>query len=257
MGQAVCRAVCQAEDLQLVAAVDPANQGAPLSQVVGGEVPALEVLGQVSELDPAGVQVVVDFTVAASARQNLAWCAAQGVHAVVGTTGLSQDDMDQVRTQFEGSGANALIAPNFAIGALLLMHLCEVAAPHMDSVEIIELHHDQKRDAPSGTAVRTAERLAAARRAADRGALPPDPTTTMALEGARGGAGPGGVRVHSVRLPGLVAHQEVIFGAPGETLTVRHDATDRVSFMAGVLLGIRAVGSRPGVTIGLEPVLGW
>jgi 4-hydroxy-tetrahydrodipicolinate reductase len=148
------------------------------------------------------------------------------------------------------------VAANFAVGAVLLMRFCELAAPYMDAVEVIELHHDRKRDAPSGTALHTAEGIARARRAAGCGPLPPDPTTELVLEGARGGEGPGGVRVHSVRLPGLVAHEEVVFGAPGQSLTLRHDAYDRASFMPGVLMAVRQVPTRPGLTVGLEALLG-
>ena len=149
-----------------------------------------------------------------------------------------------------------MVAANFAIGAVLLMRCCELVAPFMESVEVIELHHEHKRDAPSGTALHTAELIAGARRAADAGPLPPDPTTELVLEGARGGEGAGGVRVHSVRLPGLVAHEEVIFGALGQSLTLRHDAYDRRSFMPGVLLAVRRVPERPGLTVGLGALLG-
>ena len=159
-------------------------------------------------------------------------------------------------TQFEGSDANAIVVANFAVGAVLLMHLCRIAAPHMEGVEVIELHHDAKRDAPSGTAMHTAAAIAAARRAAGSGPLPPDPTTEVVLPGARGAEGPDGVRLHSVRLPGLVAHEEVIFGAAGQSLSIRHDSYDRRSFMPGVLLAVRSVAARPGLTVGLEALLG-
>jgi 4-hydroxy-tetrahydrodipicolinate reductase len=194
--------------------------------------------------------------VAAAARHNLPHYAHQGIHAVVGTTGLSADDLAQAAKLFEESAANAIVAANFAIGAVLLLHFSRLAAPHMDSVEVIELHHDAKRDAPSGTALHTAAGIAEARRAAGRGPLPPDPTTELVLPGARGGEGAGGVRVHSVRLPGLVAHEEVIFGATGQSLSIRHDSYDRRSFMPGVLLAVRTVADRPGLTVGLEPLLG-
>jgi 4-hydroxy-tetrahydrodipicolinate reductase len=149
-----------------------------------------------------------------------------------------------------------VVAPNFALGAVLLLRFCELAAPLMDSVEVIELHHDQKRDAPSGTAMDTAARIVEARRRAGAGPLPADPTVHEVLPSARGAEAPGGVRVHSVRLPGLVAHEEVLFGAAGQTLTLRHDSYDRVSFMPGVLLAVRAVADRPGLTVGLGPLLG-
>jgi 4-hydroxy-tetrahydrodipicolinate reductase len=248
MGQEVCRAVTEAPDLELVAAVDPAH--------VGGDACGRAIVGEVNALADLGAEVVVDFTVAEAVRHNAPHYAQQRVHAVVGTTGLSEADVADMEKRFAGSGANAVVAANFAVGAVLLIHFCKLAAPHMDGVEVIELHHDLKRDAPSGTSLHTATAIADARRRAGSGPLPPDPTTEMVLEGARGASGPAGVRVHSVRLPGLVAHEEVIFGAPGQSLTLRHDSYDRRSFMPGVLLAVRAVPSRPGVTVGLEALLG-
>jgi 4-hydroxy-tetrahydrodipicolinate reductase len=250
MGREICRALDAAGDLELVAVCDPALAGRDL----GPGLPSLTVVADVEDLD--GVEVVVDFTTAAVARRTLAWCAGRGVHAVVGTTGLDRRDLEEAARVLDGSGANAVVAANFAVGAVLLMRFCELAAPYMDAVEVIELHHDRKRDAPSGTALHTAEGIARARRAAGCGPLPPDPTTELVLDGARGGEGPGGVRVHSVRLPGLVAHEEVVFGAPGQSLTLRHDAYDRASFMPGVLMAVRQVPTRPGLTVGLEALLG-
>jgi 4-hydroxy-tetrahydrodipicolinate reductase len=257
MGQAVCRAVSEAEDLELCAAVDPQHAGDDLGRLAGLPASSLVVARDLELVDDSIVDVMVDFTIAESARHNLKWCATHGVHAVVGTTGLGAGDLDEIRAEFDGSGANAVLAPNFAIGAVLLMRLSEIVAPYMDNVEIIELHHDRKRDAPSGTAARTAERIASARLGAARPPLPADPTETETIAGTRGGEGAGGVRIHSVRLPGLVAHQEVIFGSAGETLTIRHDSIDRKCFMAGVLLAVRNVGSRPGVTLGLDALLQW
>jgi 4-hydroxy-tetrahydrodipicolinate reductase len=248
MGQEVCRAVTEAPDLELVAAVDPAH--------VGADACGLAIVGEVNALSDLGAEVVVDFTVAEAVRHNVPHYAVQRVHAVVGTTGLSEADVADMEKRFAGSGANAVVAANFAIGAVLLIHFCKLAAPHMDGVEVIELHHDLKRDAPSGTSLHTAAAIAEARRSAGSGPLPPDPTTEVVLEGARGALGPAGVRVHSVRLPGLVAHEEVIFGALGQSLTLRHDSYDRRSFMPGVLLAVRAVPTRPGVTVGLEALLG-
>jgi len=248
MGQEVCRAVSEAPDMELVAAVDPAHVGAD----AGGR----PIVGEVNALSDLGARVVVDFTVAAAVRHNVPHYAQQGIHAVIGTSGLSDDDLATTRSCFEGSGANVIVAANFALGAVLLMHFATLAAPLMDAVEVIELHHDAKRDAPSGTSIQTAALIAAARKEAGSGPLPPDPTTDLVLEAARGAEGPGGVHVHSVRLPGLVAHQEVIFGAPGQSLTIRHDSYDRRSFMPGVLLAVRAVADRPGMTVGLEALLG-
>jgi 4-hydroxy-tetrahydrodipicolinate reductase len=248
MGQEVCRAVSEAADMELVAAVDPAH--------VGGDACGLTIVGEVNALSDLGAAVVVDFTIAEAVRHNVRHYALLGIHAVIGTSGLSDGDVTDVEKAFSGSGANAVVVPNFAIGAVLLVHLSRIAAPHMDGVEVIELHHDAKRDAPSGTAMHTAAAIAAARRKAGSGPLPADPTTDVVLAGARGGEAPGGVHVHSVRLPGLVAHEEVIFGAPGQSLTIRHDSYDRRSFMPGVLLAVRAVGGRPGLTVGLEALLG-
>ncbi len=248
MGQEVCRAVTEAADLELVAAVDPGH--------VGGDAAGRKIIGEVNALADLGAEVVVDFTIAEAVRHNVAHYAVEGIHAVIGTSGLSDADVADVETRFAASAANAVVVPNFAIGAVLLVHLSRIAAPHMDGVEIIELHHDAKRDAPSGTAMHTAAVIAEARRAAGSGPLPADPTTDVVLAGARGGESAGGVHVHSVRLPGLVAHEEVIFGAAGQSLSIRHDSYDRRSFMPGVLLAVRAVPDRPGLTVGLEALLG-
>ena len=248
MGQEVCRAASEAPDMELVAAVDPAH--------VGEDAHGKVIVGEVLALADLGAQVVVDFTIAEAVRHNVPHYAQLGVHAVIGTSGLSDADLAAVRARFEGSRANAIVVANFAIGAVLLVHFCRIAAPHMDGVEVIELHHDAKRDAPSGTAMHTAAVIAEARRAAGAGPLPPDPTTDVVLAGARGAEGPDGVRLHSVRLPGLVAHEEVIFGAAGQSLSLRHDSYDRRSFMPGVLLAVRSVSDRPGVTVGLEALLG-
>jgi 4-hydroxy-tetrahydrodipicolinate reductase len=214
-------------------------------------VEGVTIAAEVDALAAAGAEVAVDFTHAAAARENLRWCAAHGVHGVVGTTGLSVEDLAELEKLFGAGGANAVVAPNFAIGAVLMMRLAALAAPWMDTVEIIELHHDKKVDAPSGTALLTAARLAEA-----RDSWGEDPTRTEVLSGARGGAGPAGIRVHSVRLRGLVAHQEVLFGTTGQSLSIRHDSYDRSSFMPGLLLAVRQVGDRPGLTVGLEPLLG-
>ncbi|HEY4377176.1 MAG TPA: 4-hydroxy-tetrahydrodipicolinate reductase, partial [Acidimicrobiales bacterium] len=192
--------------------------------------------------------VMVDFTHLDAARENLAWCAANGVHAVVGTTGFTDEDLAQFEATFTSS--NCLIAPNFAIGAVLMMRFAELAAPWFETADIIELHHDQKIDAPSGTALRTAERMAAA--SAEWAA---DPTRTEVIPGARGAKGPAGIPVHSVRMRGMVAHQQVLLGTTGQTLSIRHDSYDRSSFMPGVVLAVKQVVDRPGVTIGLDALL--
>ena len=237
MGAEVCRAVESAADMTLVARVDPDLEGATVATV--------------DDLDPESVDVVIDFTHLEVGRGVLEWCAANGVHAVVGTTGFDDSDLEAFRQGFKSS--NAIIARNFAIGAVMMMRLSELAATHFDTAEVIEFHHNNKRDAPSGTAMMTAQRIEAAKAAAPSEWLT-DPTENEVVPGARGGK-VGGVGVHGVRMHGMVAHQEVIFGTTGETLTIRHDSLDRSSFMPGVLLAVRGVGERPGLTLGLDSLL--
>lgn len=256
MGRAICRALEATPDLALVAAVDPAFGLGAEGPVHGSSAAGPIVSGDLDALEAGGAEVVVDFTHADAARENLPWCASKGIHAVVGTTGLVDADLERLAVLFDGEPANAVVAPNFAIGAVLLMRLCELVAPYMDGAEVVELHHDAKRDAPSGTAMQTAARIAAARRAAGRPDFGPDPTVSFVLDGARGGAGEGGVRLHSVRLHGLVAHQEVLFGAAGQSLTLRHDSYDLECFMPGIVLAVRAVPDRKGLTVGLDEILG-
>jgi 4-hydroxy-tetrahydrodipicolinate reductase len=233
MGAEVCRAVDAAADLDLVAMVD-----------------AGDWLFNVAD---AGAQVVVDFTHPRVVMDNVRFCVDQGIHCVVGTTGFDAERLEVVRGWLTHKPElSVLIAPNFALGAVLSMRFAQQAARFYESVEVIELHHPDKADAPSGTAARTAELIAQARRAAGLPAAPD--ATTSERAGARG-ADVDGVRVHSVRLSGLVAHQEVLFGAAGETLTIRHDSLDRASFMPGVLLAIRQITGRPGLTVGLESLL--
>jgi 4-hydroxy-tetrahydrodipicolinate reductase len=248
MGQEVCRAVAAAPDLELVVAVDPGH--------VGLQIEGLTVGADIDALAEHGTEVVVDFSVAEALRTNLAGYAERGMHAVVGTTGLSEAELAAAAALFDASSANAIVASNFAIGAVLLIHFCELAAPFMEGVEVIELHHDAKRDAPSGTALHTASAIAAARQRAAAGPLSADPTTEHVLAGARGAEGAGGVRIHSVRLPGLLAHEEVIFGSLGQSLSIRQDSYDRRSYMPGVLLAVRSVADRPGMTVGIEALLG-
>ena len=234
MGLEVCRAVDAADDLELVAMVD---QG--------------DWLFNISD---AAAEVVVDFTTPDTVMDNVHWCIDQGINVVVGTSGFSEARYDQVRQWLSHKPElGVIVVPNFAIGAVLMMEFAARAARHFSSVEIIEMHHPNKIDAPSGTAVRTAELIAAARAAA--GCDPIPDATKDELDGARGST-VGGVRVHAVRASGLVAHQEVLFGGAGETLTVRHDSYERASFMPGVLMAVRAVRTRPGLTVGLGALLG-
>jgi 4-hydroxy-tetrahydrodipicolinate reductase len=249
MGSTVCRAVHDALDMELVAAVDPWHAGIDLHQL-GTPGTQVQVAAKASALVDAGAEVAVDFTVAEAAADNLRFCAEHGIHAVVGTTGFSDVELQEFGDLFAKSNANAVIAPNFAIGAVLMMRFAELAAPYFDTAEIIELHHDQKADAPSGTAMLTAQRMATASK--DWG---DDPTTSTVAPGARGGT-VDGIPVHSVRLRGIVAHQEVLLGTTGQTLTIRHDSYDRSSFMPGVLLAVRAIANTPGLTVGLDGLLG-
>ncbi len=248
MGVAVCRAVCADPALELVAAVDPSFAGIDIGEVAGVTECSFEVSGNLEAMAHAGVQVAVDFTKIEAARQNLSFCAERGIHAVIGTSGFTEQDFDEIRTEF--SVSNCLIAPNFAIGAVLMIRFAEIAAPFFETAEIIELHHDGKVDAPSGTAVATAERIAAA--SPD---WAPDPTEKETVPGARGAKGPAGIPVHSVRMRGMVAHQEILLGTTGQTLQLRHDSYDRSSFMPGVVLAVKRIAGVPGLTIGLDGVL--
>ncbi len=227
----MCAAVRAADDLTLSAEVDAGDA--------------------LSLLTDSDTEVVIDFTHPDVVMDNLKFLIDNGIHAVVGTTGFTDERIDTVRSWLADKPESAvLIAPNFAIGAVLSMHFAQKAAPYFESVEVIELHHPHKADAPSGTATRTARLIAQARKD-----LPPNPdATSTGLDGARG-ADVDGVPVHSIRLTGLVAHQEVLFGTLGETLTIRHDSLDRTSFVPGVLLAVRQVATRPGLTIGIEPLL--
>lgn len=277
MGCTVCEAVNSDPELQLVAAVDPAGDGQRLEGLsaegargVADSAPGddseiasdIKVKADIGSFAEAGVDVAVDFTTRDAAIEHLRWLAEHGIHAVVGTTGFSDADMDEIKELFGGSvgtgdkrlsseGTGCIIAPNFAISAVLMMRFAELAAPHFPSAEIIEFHHDKKIDAPSGTALATMRRMEAASQ--DWNA---DPTQSVALPGVRGGSGEHGVKVHAVRAEGLVAHQEVILGGPGQSLTIRQDSYDRVSFMPGVLLAVKAVADMPGLTIGLDSLLG-
>ncbi|MGZ4760482.1 MAG: 4-hydroxy-tetrahydrodipicolinate reductase [Acidimicrobiales bacterium] len=247
MGTTVCQAIAADPELELAVAVDPWHAGLDLRQVTGLDLPNQLAASPEAMLD-ARIDVAVDFTQVDAARENLAWLADVGIHAVVGTTGFTDHDIARFTQLFDKS--NCVIAPNFAIGAVLMMRFAELAAPYFETAEIIEMHHDQKIDAPSGTAMATAQRMADA--SPDWSG---DPTTTYVVEGARGGRGPGDIPVHSVRLRGVVAHQEVLLGTTGQTLTIRHDSYDRTSFMPGVVLAVKKVGDRPGLTFGLDALL--
>ena len=231
IGSEVCRAVEGAPGLKLMAGL---GSGDPLDSL-------------------ALADVVVDFTRPDVVMDNLRWCIGRGLHCVVGTTGFDDVRLDALRDALAAApGVGVLVAPNFSIGAVLMMRFAATAAPFYESVEVVELHHPDKADAPSGTSRRTAELIAAARR--DAGLDPVPDATSTGLAGARG-ADVDGIHIHSVRARGLVAHQEVLLGGAGETLTIRHDSMDRASFTPGVLLAVRAIGDRPGLTVGLESLL--
>ena len=304
MGRTVCEAVNGDPDLQLAVAVDPAGVDAAAGRKAAGALggvsseassspEAMMIQSDISSFAEAGVEVAVDFTTRDAAIEHLRWLAENGIHAVVGTTGFSDADMDEIRKLFGASSGdldagasdensasdaavsnkpnsstpsdktrnseasnsvvapNCIIAPNFAISAVLMMRFAELAAPHFPSAEIIEFHHDKKIDAPSGTALATMRRMEAASQSWNA-----DPTQQVALPGVRGGSGEHGVKVHAVRAEGLVAHQEVLLGGPGQSLTIRQDSYDRISFMPGVLLAVKAVAKTPGLTVGLDSLLG-
>ena len=252
MGRATCKAVLDAPDLDLVAAVARATgTGRPLRDLVPGAPEGLVVGEDLSDLLAAEAEVVVDFSRPEATAAAVEGLVPEGVHLVSGTTGLPPEVMDDLgNLAGKADHGNAVWAPNFALGAVLAMHFAAVAGRFYPAAEVIELHHQGKADAPSGTALRTARAIAAARERHEAVAA-----GSESVAGVRGGE-VDGVRVHSVRLPGLVAHQEVIFGGQGEVLTLRHDSLDRSSFMPGVLLAVQAVGARPGLTVGLEPLLG-
>jgi 4-hydroxy-tetrahydrodipicolinate reductase len=234
MGTAACAAVEAADDLELVARI---GSGDPVQRMV-----------------ESGAEVAVDLTRPDAVMDTVRFCVDNGLHVVVGTSGIDAERLDEISEWLgDRPSTGVLVVPNFAVGAVLMMRFAELAAPHFESVEIVELHHPDKADAPSGTARRTAEVVAAARRSAARG--PGPDATTSEVAGARG-ADVDGVRVHAVRARGLTASQEVLLGGPGETLTIRHDSHDRASFMPGLLLAVRGVADRPGLTIGLDGLLG-
>ncbi|MFM8903058.1 MAG: 4-hydroxy-tetrahydrodipicolinate reductase [Actinomycetota bacterium] len=241
MGATVCAAVVADKNLELVAAVDTASTGSTIH--------GLQVAKELRALADAKVEVAVDFTVAAASRVNLPWLAMHNIHAVVGTTGFTDQDLEDFKKMF--SSSNCIVAPNFAIGAVLMMRFAEMAAPFFETAEIVEIHHDGKADSPSGTAIATAKRMAGASKTRAQ-----DPTKHEAIAGARGAKGPGEIPIHAIRLRGVVANQEVVLGTQGQTLTIRHDTIDRASFMPGVVLACKKIAEHKGFTLGLDKFLG-
>ena len=241
MGRTVSDAVDADPDLELVARIDP----------FGGE----GCTDSRDALVDAGAEVAIDFTRPDAVFENVCFCLEHGIHCVVGTTGMSDAELAKIAELALSSGANAFVAPNFSIGAVLMMHLSKIAARHLGSCEIVEMHHNQKLDAPSGTAHKTAREIAEVWASDGHpGGGDHSPDEEEKVKGSRGGHADG-IHVHSLRVLGAEAHQEVIFGAPGQTLTIRHDAMNRTSYMPGILLAVKAVGSRPGLTVGLENLL--
>jgi 4-hydroxy-tetrahydrodipicolinate reductase len=257
MGREVIKAIDQAEDMTLVAAIDkkPELLGQDVGEVIGYhplEVPIMNDLeASLVAAQSEGLAVMVDFTHPDSVYESVRAAIAYGVRPVVGTTGLSAKQIRDLAEFAEKASIGCLIVPNFSIGVVLMQQAAQQAAQYFDNVEIIELHHNQKADAPSGTALQTAQMLSA-----DRGQFnPPLVTETETIQGSRGGKTDTGIRIHSVRLPGLIAHQEILFGSPGQIYTLRHDTSDRASFMPGVLLSIRRVMQLKSLIYGLDKIL--
>ena len=250
MGRLVCRAVADDPDLILVAGISPTLAGERLGKLIARPDVDVTISDELDTLLQAEAEVAVDFTTPSAVMDTVRWAIDHAMHLVVGTTGIDQRQLDEIQDLLDGEGneSNVIVAPNFAIGAVLMQRFAVVAARFFPAAEIIELHHDRKLDAPSGTALATARTMAAARGEDWRG------PESESVAGVRGGDA-GGIRIHSVRLPGLVAHQEVLFGGTGQTLTIRHDSMSRESFMPGVLLAIKDAPSRPGLTVGLEALL--
>ncbi len=264
MGIEVLRSVSADKDLELVAAVDPKLQGIDVRQVAGIECQGLEFLSDIESLEDAMPDVAVDFTNAKAAIKNIKFLISNSIHGVIGTSGISENEIAEVKKLMMDDNsnvspklpANIVMVSNFAIGAVLMMHFAEIAAKFFDHVEIIEEHHDQKIDAPSATAITTANRIMLARSNSEAVSFLNDKTVHHTLEGSRGAKGPGGIPIHSVRMRGLVAHQEVLFGTDGQTLSIRHDSMSRASFMPGVILAIKKINEIKGLTVGLDKLLG-
>lgn len=248
MGRQVVEAISNDPKLQFSAAVDKSNIGSDSGEIAGLKSNSIKIEDSAKKAASTGSEVMVDFTHPLTVMKNINEVLTNGMHMVVGTTGITEDNLKEIEEISKNNSRNIFIAPNFAIGAVLMMEFSKKAAKYMDEVEIIELHHPQKADAPSGTALKTAkdmEGIINEKEAREE---------KLSLDGARGGS-TGNINIHSIRLPGLVAHQEVIFGGLGQTLTIRHDSMDRTSFMPGIMLAIKEVVNRSGLTYGLENLL--
>lgn len=247
MGREICKAVLDDPETELYGAVDVEESGKDIGELLGRSPVGINISSLEEALAGGEANVLVDFTHAGAVMNNVRVTAEKGVHLVIGTTGLSEENKAEIKELCMENNVHAIIAANFAIGAVLMMKFAEMAARYMNRAEIIELHHDQKRDAPSGTAMQTAKLIASKIKG-------PKVESEELITGALGGKYEN-VRIHSVRLPGFVAHQEVIFGGVGQSLTIRHDSIDRTSFMPGVLMAVKAVLEYPGVTVGLDKVM--
>jgi 4-hydroxy-tetrahydrodipicolinate reductase len=247
MGKELCRAVLGDSETELTGALDIDMIGQDIGEVVGKQHIGIEITDIDTALSKSKANVLVDFTHASAVMENARKASKHGVHLVIGTTGLTDDNKAEIKSLCADNHVNAIIAPNFAIGAVLMMKFAELAARYMNHAEIIELHHDQKRDAPSGTALQTAKLIAPKIKG-------PRVESEELIEGSRGGKYEN-VSIHSIRLPGFVAHQEVVFGGIGQSLSIRHDSMDRTSFMPGVLMAVKAIREYPGVTIGLDKIM--
>ncbi len=255
VGVTVCRALMDDGGFDLVAAVDPKLAGIDMGQVLGSAAVGLIAAGGYEEFQRARAEVVVDFSEPRSSGAMLPKLAGFGISAVVGTTGFTPLELGRIKAAYGESEAACLISANFSIGAIMMIKCAELVSPYFDTIEIIELHHDEKIDAPSGTALSTASRIDEARKAASAAPLPADPTRSLRLEGARGARSDSGIAIHSVRMRGMVAHQEVIFGTRGQTLTIRHDSYDRSSFVPGVFLALRRIAGLRGFIDGFEQLI--
>jgi len=249
MGLEVCKAVDADPGLSLVAAIDPGVAGKPVVRTADLFDASFLYSDNLSALVDSGCEVSIDFTHLDISKGNAEFCAENGINAVIGTSGFTEADIAKLETLFKNS--NCLVAPNFGITAVLLKHLCTIAAPFFDTAEIIELHHDGKKDAPSGTAMDLAISMAAA-----SSEWAQDPTEVENIPGSRGAKGAGDIPIHAVRMRGMTAHQEVIFGTEGQTMTLRQDSYNRESFMPGVVLAANKISEHPGVTVGLQSYLG-
>lgn len=248
MGSEVCRALLDEGDLKLIGGIDLEKVGKDLGEVIRRDSVGIKITDKPDDFLENKPDVMVDFTQPSVVMENIRWGIKNGINIVVGTTGINQDNLKEIESLLRESSSNVFVAPNFAIGAVVMIELCKIASKFFNTCEIIEMHHDKKADAPSGTSIKTAENLGISL----EGRILPHEKEI--IEHVRGGIA-GGAHIHSIRLPGLVAHQEVIFGGQGQTLAIRHDSIDRTSFMPGIIMAIREVGNLKGLTYGLEKIL--